>query len=393
MFMVVKSCEKSSEPSMTSRFCSIGAETVRVMLPITKWLWKDEFWFPPGFSWEDMKETEEIRYPQPCHLLLSIPFTALLLILRVVFQRTIALSLGRKMGLKEKVRKEVSPNAVLEAYYRTHQKQPKERELKGLAKQCDLQPRKVERWFRSRLKQDQLSLTEKFCEASWMAIFSVITFIMGLAVFYDKSLFWDDREWWTGYPRQPLLPSTFAYYMLQLSIYCSISITLFFQRKKKFDEQLLHHAVTIFLICYSYCANYLRIGTLVIFIFECSTFFMALTKVFIYVKWQRTSKTLFILFAIMFFSCRIVIFPYKVLYNTYYCTMEFVKPFFGYYLINASLMVLQLLSIFWTFLIFKMMYKLLKFGTMKKDIRSDSEDSKSDKEETEQKEASTESCM
>ncbi|XP_054837041.1 ceramide synthase 4-like isoform X1 [Eublepharis macularius] len=340
-----------------------------------------------------MKDTEEIRYPQPRHLLLSIPFTALLLILRVVFQRTIALPLGRKMGLKEKVRKKVSPNAVLEAYYRTHQKQPKERDLIGLAKQCDLQPRQVERWFQSRLKQDQLSLTEKFCEASWMTTVTGTTSIIGLAILYEKSWFWNDRECWIGYPCQPLLPSIFAYYMLQLSIYCSVSILLLFQRKKKFDEQLLHHAATIFLICYSYCANYLRIGTLVIFILESSACFLDLTKVFVYVKWQRTSEISFILFAIMYLSVRIVIFPYKVLYNTYYYTTELIKPFFGYYFMNANLMVLQLLSIFWAFLIFKMMYKFLQFGTMKKDIRSDSEDNNSDEEETEQKEASTELCM
>ncbi|XP_054837042.1 ceramide synthase 4-like isoform X2 [Eublepharis macularius] len=267
-----------------------------------------------------MKDTEEIRYPQPRHLLLSIPFTALLLILRVVFQRTIALPLGRKMGLKEKVRKKVSPNAVLEAYYRTHQKQPKERDLIGLAKQCDLQPRQVERWFQSRLKQDQLSLTEKFCEASWMTTVTGTTSIIGLAILYEKSWFWNDRECWIGYPCQ-------------------------------------------------------------------------LTKVFVYVKWQRTSEISFILFAIMYLSVRIVIFPYKVLYNTYYYTTELIKPFFGYYFMNANLMVLQLLSIFWAFLIFKMMYKFLQFGTMKKDIRSDSEDNNSDEEETEQKEASTELCM
>ncbi|ETE56317.1 hypothetical protein L345_17972, partial [Ophiophagus hannah] len=37
-------------------------------------------------------------------------------------------------------------------------------DLSTLAKQCNLQPRQVERWFRYRLNQDRPSLTKKFCE-------------------------------------------------------------------------------------------------------------------------------------------------------------------------------------------------------------------------------------
>ncbi|XP_054835679.1 ceramide synthase 4-like [Eublepharis macularius] len=361
---------------------------MRVMLPITKWLWKDEFWFPPGLTWEDMKETEEIRYPQPRHLLLSIPFTALILILEFVFKRAIALPLSRKMGLKEKVRKKVSPNVVLEAYYKTHhRKKPAERELNGLAKQCNMQPRQVERWFRSRLKQDQPTLTEKFCESSWIATCNMISFVVGLAVLCDKSWFWDVHECWNGYPHQPLLSSVFTYYMLQLSIYCASSITLGFYVKKDFKEQLVHHAASVILISYSYCANYLRIGTVIMFILESSTFFLDLTKAFNYAKWHRTSEFLFILFSVIFIFVRLVIFPYKVLYNTFYYPIEFYPPFFGYYFMNALLMVIQLLSIIWSCLIIPMVYKFLKYDTMKNDVRSDSEDSEKDKEETEQKEA------
>ncbi|KAL8177545.1 UNVERIFIED_CONTAM: hypothetical protein K2H54_011937 [Gekko kuhli] len=80
--------------------------------------------------------------------------------------RFVALPLSGRLGLQEKVRRKPSPNAVLEAFYSKHRKGPEERQLSGLAKQCDLQPGQMERWFRSRLRQDQPSLTKKFCE-SW----------------------------------------------------------------------------------------------------------------------------------------------------------------------------------------------------------------------------------
>ncbi|XP_054835788.1 ceramide synthase 4-like [Eublepharis macularius] len=356
-----------------------------MMLSLTQWLWKSEFWLPPGYTWEDMKETEEIRYPQPHHLLLSIPFALLLIGLRFIFERTVAVPLSRKMGLREKAQRKASPNAVLEDFYRRHQKRPKESEVNGLAKQCDLQPRQVQRWFRSRHNQDRPSLTKKFCEASWRSAFYITSFITGLIVLHNKSWFWDHRECWTGYPQQPLMTSIFAYYMLELSFYCSLVITLPFDVKRKdFKEQIVHHVTTIFLISFSYCANYLRIGTLVMVIHDASDCFLEPTKIFNYVKWRWTCDALFLTFSTIFLFSRLVIFPHKVLYNTYYYSMELYEPFFGYYFMNALLMVLQVLHVFWSYFITHMVYRFFVSGTMEKDLRSDSEDSEKDEKGTAQ---------
>uniref|UniRef100_A0A8B9Z233 Uncharacterized protein n=1 Tax=Buteo japonicus TaxID=224669 RepID=A0A8B9Z233_9AVES len=60
------------------------------------WLWQREFWLPPGITWQDMEESEDIHYPQPCDLLLSIPFALILWCLG--FFRDNAGSLGPKAG-------------------------------------------------------------------------------------------------------------------------------------------------------------------------------------------------------------------------------------------------------------------------------------------------------
>ncbi|CAM5176808.1 unnamed protein product, partial [Eretmochelys imbricata] len=52
-----------------------------------------------------------------------------------------------------------------------------------------------------------------------------------------------------------------------------------------------------------------------------------------------------------------------VLYNTYYCSMELCQPFFGYYFMNALLMILQLLHVFWSCLIIHMVYRFILCGT------------------------------
>ncbi|XP_042334528.1 ceramide synthase 4 isoform X1 [Sceloporus undulatus] len=358
----------------------------RMALPLNEWLWCHEYWLPPGITWEDMKETEEIRYPQPRHLLLSVPLALLLVAIRFVFERNVAVPLSRKMGLREKVRKKVPPNPVLEAFYVVHRKGPNKAETERLAKQCDLQPRQVERWFRYRHNWDRPSLTKKFCEASWRFTYYVTSFCTGVAILYNKPWFWDHRECWVGYPQQPLLPSIFGYYMLQLSFYCSLVVTLPFDIKRKdFHEQIVHHAATIFLISFSYCANYIRIGTLVMIIHDAPDCILEPTKIFNYLKWRRTCDALFLTFSALFLLTRLVIFPYKVIYNTYYYSMEIFQPFFGYYFMNALLMTLQLLHIFWSCLIVHMVYKFMKCGTMEKDLRSDTEDSEKGEDETAQR--------
>ncbi|XP_066491714.1 ceramide synthase 4 [Tiliqua scincoides] len=355
-------------------------------LLVTSWFWRDEYWMPPGYTWEDMKETEEIRYPQPQHLLVSVPITLLLIAARFIFERTVAEPLSQKMGLREKIRRKALPNPLLEAFYTTRNRSPKQNELIGLAKQCDLQPRQVERWFRYRQNQDRPSLTKKFCEASWRFVFYLTAFCTGIAVLYDKPWFWDNRECWIGYPQQPLMSSIFAYYMLELSFYLSLVVMLPFDVKRKdFLEQIVHHVITIFLICYSYCANYTRIGSLVMVIHDAADFILELTKMFNYLKRRKICDFLFIVFSTIFLFTRLVIFPYKVLYNTYYYSMELFQPFFGYYLMNALLMLLQLLHIFWSYLIIHMVYRFILCGTMERDLRSDSDESEKDEEETKQK--------
>ncbi|KAL8177483.1 UNVERIFIED_CONTAM: hypothetical protein K2H54_008428 [Gekko kuhli] len=176
---------------------------------------------------------------------------------------------------------------------------------------------------------------------------------------------WDSRECWTGYPQQPLEPSIYVYYITQLSFYISLVITLPFDVKRKDQKmQIIHHVTTIFLISFSYCANYIRIGTLVMIIHKASDCFLQLAKMFHYLKRCKICDTFFIVFSVIFLFSRLVIFPNKVLYNTYYYSMELYQPFLGYYLMNGSLMILQLLHIYWSYLIICMLCRFFVCGTM-----------------------------
>ncbi|OXB70002.1 UNVERIFIED_CONTAM: hypothetical protein H355_016432 [Colinus virginianus] len=232
---------------------------------LNEWLWQHEFWLPPGITWEDMKESEDIHYPQPHDLLLSIPFALILVVIRCTFERAIALPLSAKLGVQDKLRPKAQPIPVLETFYTMNCKNPKEDELISLAKQCDLPLRKVERWFRRRRNTDRPSLSKKFCEACWRFMFYIVSFFTGLAVLYDVLIcstivkqyiefvkFYSDglrihmvlkktKKHSGSSPSSqmfslPLQPSLFWYYLLELSFYCSLVFTLPFDVKRKVSD-------------------------------------------------------------------------------------------------------------------------------------------------------------
>uniref|UniRef100_A0A674K7P7 TLC domain-containing protein n=1 Tax=Terrapene triunguis TaxID=2587831 RepID=A0A674K7P7_9SAUR len=313
-----------------------------MVLSLDKWFWWHEYWFPPGFTWEDMKESDSISYPKPRDLLHIVPYALLLVGVRYLFQRFIARPLGRKLGVRDKVRLNAPPNPVLETFYG---------QLISLSKQCDLPTRKVERWFCYRRNQDKPSLTTKFCSLDY-------------TVSLQKPWFWDPRECWVGYPQQPLQHSMYWYYMMELSFALALTFTMAFDVKRKdFKEQMVHHATTIILISYSYCANYLRIGSLVMLLHVSSTALLELTKLLHYLNWRRASHLLFLTFSSVFLVTRLIVFPCRVLYTSFYSSMVSFQPFFGYYFMNALLMVLQLLHVFWASLIIHMLYKFVN-GTV-----------------------------
>ncbi|NXP47764.1 CERS4 synthase, partial [Heliornis fulica] len=245
-------------------------------------------------------------------------------------------------------------------------------DLISLAKKIDLPVKKVETWFRHRRAQDRPRLMKKFCESSWRFTFYFTSFFSGLALLYDKSWFWDHTVTWLKYPKQPLPPTLGWFYLLELSFYCSLVATLPFDVKRKdFKEQIIHHIATITLIFVSYCANLVRFGVIVMLIHDASDYILELAKMLLYMKKKRVCEATFMVFAGVFIISRLVVFPLI----TYYYFMTKFQFFLVSCLINVFLMILQLLHIFWSYLIIQMIFTVILHGAKRKDARSDTEES------------------
>ncbi|XP_041086822.1 ceramide synthase 2-like [Polyodon spathula] len=355
---------------------------------LDRWLWRQEYWLPPGVTWADMVETESVQYPQPRDLLITLPLSLVFIAARYGFERLVALPLSRKMGVRDTTRPVLAvQNVTLEVFYKQQSRSPSQSQFHSLSKQCDLSQRQIERWFRLRRNQDRPSNSKKFCEACWRFTFYMIAFLAGLAVLVDKPWFWDPSECWVGYPQQPLQTSQYWYYMTELAFYWSLLLRVSFDVKRKdFKEQVIHHIATIFLMGFSYCANYIRVGTLVLLVHDASDYLLESAKMFNYAGWRRVCDSLFFVFTAVFLVTRLVVFPVKVLYTTWYLSMENFQPFFGYYFFNALLLVLQLLHVFWALLILRMVWKFVVQGRVERDERSDEEENHTEEEEEEEEE-------
>uniref|UniRef100_A0A3B5MUI1 Ceramide synthase 3b n=1 Tax=Xiphophorus couchianus TaxID=32473 RepID=A0A3B5MUI1_9TELE len=229
-------------------------------------------------------------------------------------------------------------------------------DIRSLCKKTGWPERRVEVWFRRRRNQDRPGLQKRFCEARWVY---VNTKIFGQRTI-RKPWFYDLKEVWAEFPKQSMLPSQYWYYTLEMGFYLSLLLSLAFDVKRKdFKEQVIHHVATLTLLSFSWISNYIRIGTLVMAVHDSSDIVLEGGKLFNYAQWEKTANVMFVIFTTVFMVTRLVIFPFWLIHCTWVYPLERFDPFFGYYFFNIMLLVLQILHVYWAFLITRMAYKFV----------------------------------
>uniref|UniRef100_M3XNS1 sphingosine N-acyltransferase n=2 Tax=Mustelidae TaxID=9655 RepID=M3XNS1_MUSPF len=283
------------------------------------------------------------------------------------------------------------PNAILEKVFTAITKHPDEKRLEGLSKQLDWDVRSIQRWFRQRCNQEKPSTLRKFCESMWRFSFSLYVFTYGVRFLKKTPWLWNTRHCWYNYPYQPLTTDLHYYYILELSFYWSLMFSQFTDIKRKdFGIMFLHHLVAIFLISFSYVNNMARVGTLVLCLHDSADALLEAAKMANYAKFQKICDLLFVMFAMVFITTRLGIFPLWVLNTTLFESWEIVGPYPSWWVFNLLLLLIQGLNCFWSYLIVKIACKAISKGKagkwnplhVSKDDRSDIESS-SDEEDSE----------
>lgn len=344
-------------------------------------VWDEGFWLPHNVSRAQLEDSLSPVYPRLKDLYFLIPWTWALYVLRLLFERFVATPVARALGVNCNPIQKAQQNIVLEKVFKDITTEPGKKHLSHLAKQLDWEPRQVMQWFKLRRYQDRPSLLTKFCESMWKFAFYLWAFVFGFYYLSKTPWFWDSREYWNKYPFHELSLEVYIHYMAEFGFYGSLIFSQFFDVKRKdFVVMCIHHHVTVLLLTIAYVANMTRAGAIILLLHDAADIFLELAKMANYAKWQKLCNTFFLLFAVVFIVTRLIIYPIKSVRSVFYESWEIIGPFRIWGFINLLLVTLQIMHIYWSYLIIRMVFKAFHKGKVSKDDRSDV-DSSSDEED------------
>uniref|UniRef100_A0A8C6U116 Ceramide synthase 5 n=1 Tax=Neogobius melanostomus TaxID=47308 RepID=A0A8C6U116_9GOBI len=336
----------------------------------------ERFWLPENVTWADLERSPPgVDYPHARHLACALPLAVVVFLFRLLFERLVAKPCANILHIQTGVRRQVQPNALLEKFYQS-KTIPDHKHLEGLSKQLDWDLRKLQRWFRVRREQDRPTTETKFCESLWRFTFYSGIFIYAVYNMWHSPWIWDTRQCWYNYPFQPMIQCQYNYYVAELAFYWSLMFSQFTDiQRKDFLIMFIHHLATILLITFSYANNMLRAGALVMCVHDASDIFLEAAKLANYAKYQRLCDAQFVVFTLVFFITRLIIFPFWIIRSVLFESWEIIGPYQAWWVLNGLLLVLQVLHVFWFYLIICIAIKSIFKGKVSKDDRSDIESS------------------
>ncbi|XP_048835186.1 ceramide synthase 6 isoform X7 [Brienomyrus brachyistius] len=335
------------------------------MAGILAWFWNERFWLPHNVTWADLKNTDEATFPQAEDLYLAFPLALGIFMIRLVFERFIARPCALGLKIQANGPQKAQPNAILEKVFTSITKVeihilPLHIHLRSALPEEDLLAMEHQRM----LVQLPLPATDHGHPLLLHSGAVLLPLLIVLPVHGHQEEVFSCTK-----PRTE--ESSF--------IPCS---------SPDFLIMFLHHLVTISLITFSYVNNMARVGALVMCLHDAADVLMEAAKMANYAKCQRLCNVIFVMFALVFTSSRLGVYPIWILNSTLFESWEIVGPFPSWWVFNVLLFLLLVLHSFWSYLIVRIACRAVSRGKagkwnplhVSKDDRSDIESS-SDEEE------------
>ena len=170
----------------------------------------------------------------------------------------------------------------------------------------------MRRWLSAYQHEQSRALKlKKFTEAGWHFSFYSFIWLFGLITISDKEYFTRSVHLvWANYPLQPPSADVTWYYWLSMGHYVHLFCASFFDIKRKDAvEMMVHHVVTLLLLSFSWMVNFSRIGALVLAVHDGCDVFLHMAKLLNYMHYRTATDLTFVVFAVCFFVCRLVVSP------------------------------------------------------------------------------------
>lgn len=345
--------------------------------------WSEQYWLPENTTWADLQNRKPgDSFPQASDLYMVLPYTLVMLVIRMIVERLIARPIGIRLNIPATAHKLPAKNTVLEKVYTSFTKKPNQERLKGLCKQLDWSEKQVLSWFRRRSNVDRPTTLVKFSETFWRFIYYLGAFIYGCFVMFyvHGDCTFETQNCWTGYPLQTCTRPMYWYYFISLTFYMSTTITQFIDVKRKdFWEMFIHHIATIILISFSYVINMTKMGGLILLVHDSTDYFLEFAKMGRYSNRESVTNAGFVGFFISFVISRLCILPFWIFRSVLTECTSTHGYFRSWFMFTAALGILQLLHFYWFTHLVRVLYVTLK-GEKSYDSRSDTEPEASDDE-------------
>jgi len=215
----------------------------------------------------------------------------------------------------------------------------------------------------------------------WMAVW-------GYFIMEQLPTYWyNTQAFWIGYPHWEMKPQLKLYYLMQASFWIQQLFVLLLRLekpRKDYYELVCHHFVTLWLIGWSYLVNLNMIGNAVFLSMDLPDTALAFSKVLNYMQREVAKVFTFAALVVAWTYFRIYL-SLNILWSVWFEfdlipsesrqwapeTGAWLVPWMKYQ-IFAPLFLLQLLNIFWYFLILRILFRTLLTGNPDDD-RSDDE--------------------
>ncbi|KAH8113272.1 longevity assurance proteins LAG1/LAC1 [Phellopilus nigrolimitatus] len=234
---------------------------------------------------------------------------------------------------------------------------------------------------------------DRFGEQGYAMLYYGVMGFWGIYVMSCLPTWWYRTEFfWIDYPRWDLNPVLKRYYLMQFSYWIQQLIVLALKiekPRKDFKELVVHHIVTLWLIGWSYGTNMTWMGNAVFVSMDIPDTFLAFSKICNYLNLEKTKMITFGIFTVVWTYFRhwlnlVMLYSVWTEFDLVPVATRFWRPSEGVwmvwwlqYQIFIPVLLLQVLNLFWYFLILRILVRALS-GNGASDDRSDDEDNGED---------------
>ncbi|GAA5986529.1 hypothetical protein JCM11641_005229 [Rhodosporidiobolus odoratus] len=238
----------------------------------------------------------------------------------------------------------------------------------------------------------------RFMEQAYAVVYFSASGAFGLYVMSKQPTWWyETKHFWLEYPHWRMDGALKTYYLLQFSYWLQQMIILVMGLEKPrsdFKELVIHHIVTLWLVGWSYMINLTLIGTAVFVSMDLPDICLAFSKCLNYLDLQRTSEGSFVIFLVIWHYMRHYL-NIRILQSVwnefdlipavwrswtstkgwwlFYGFGSGEIPYWMKYQIFAPILALQLVNSFWSYLIWRILFRMIR-GQNATDVREEGED-------------------